>query len=225
MSKIKAIISLSGGIDSATVLAEALEQGRDCTAVGFCYGSKHNRFENLKAKQLADYYGVPFQIFNLEGIFSLFKSDLLLNGGEIPEGHYESESMKSTVVPGRNLIFISILAGLAQSIDATVIWLGIHSGDHAIYPDCRPEFFYAARDTISKSSEGKVLLYAPYLDTNKIGILRIGTKLNVPYHLTRTCYKDQKLACGKCGSCQERLEAFKANNTKDPIQYEGNENG
>ena len=220
MSKVKAIISLSGGMDSATMLAEALEQKRECVAVGFCYGSKHNRFENFKAKQLADYYRVPFQIFNLEGIFSLFKSDLLLSGGEIPEGHYEDKSMSRTIVPGRNLIFISILAGLAQSINASVIWLGIHSGDHAIYPDCRPDFFYDARSVISKSTEGKVLLYAPYLDTNKIGILRIGTKLGVPYQLTRTCYKDQEFACGKCGSCQERLEAFKANNIKDPISYE-----
>jgi 7-cyano-7-deazaguanine synthase len=160
--------------------------------------------------------------FNLTDAFGDFNSNLLKSGGDIPEGHYEEESMKLTVVPGRNLIFSAIMAGLAESIGAEDIALGVHSGDHAIYPDCRPDFIISLAETVKASSDGKVKVRTPLLFEDKTSILRIGHSLNppVPYKLTRTCYKDQELSCGKCGSCQERLEAFGKLGIKDPIDYE-----
>jgi 7-cyano-7-deazaguanine synthase len=160
--------------------------------------------------------------FDLSGIMQNFKSDLLLSGGEIPEGHYAGENMRKTVVPGRNLIFISIMAGLAESIGAQAIALGVHSGDHHIYPDCRPEFIHLARNTIRASSNNQIsYLFTPFISLDKADILRIGYALHFPppYDLTRTCYKNQEYSCGKCGSCVERLEAFDKIGRKDPIPY------
>jgi len=216
----KAIVSLSGGIDSATVLADLLSRGYEVETVGFTYGSKHNTYENDMAVALAEHYGVPFTLINLEQVMSDFKSALLLSGGPIPEGHYEDESMSQTVVPGRNMIFISILAGLAESREADLVAVGIHSGDHAIYPDCRPRFFSFMKEAVEAATDNKVSLTAPFLDKDKAAVIRWGIQLGVPYHLTRTCYKCQPVACGKCGSCVERLESFAANNYTDPLEYQ-----
>lgn len=215
-----AVVALSGGLDSATVLALALSQKEKCCGVGFTYGSKHNRYENNAAEELASYYNIPFQLINIEGVIISESALLQNNNKDIPEGHYQSENMKQTIVPGRNLIFISILASYAEAIDANDIWLGIHAGDHFIYPDCRPEFFYAANNVVVESTEGKISLHAPFLDESKVYIIERGLELGVPYNLTRTCYKNQPLACGKCGSCVERLEAFAAIDKTDPINYE-----
>jgi 7-cyano-7-deazaguanine synthase len=219
---LKYLVSLSGGVDSCAALARvrSLATASFVGAVGFCYGSKHNKYENEAAKKIADYYQVPFVLIDLSKVMSGFKSDLLKTGGEIPEGHYEAPSMSRTVVPGRNLIFLSILAGLAESWEYDRIVLGVHQGDHHIYPDCRPEFVVAAQETVSTSSEGKVHIETPFLFTNKAGVVKAGLKDNAPFRLTRTCYKDQPIACGKCGSCQERLEAFMENGVADPIRYE-----
>lgn len=220
--KKKAIVALSGGMDSATVLAEAISQEREIVeCVGFYYGSTHNVFENAKADALAKQYEIPFRLISLATVMDGFKSNLLKsNDKPIPEGHYEADSMRQTVVPGRNLIFISILTGLAWSRDAAEIWLGIHAGDHFIYPDCRPDFFTAMRAAVEYGSDHKVTLQAPFLGVTKYEILQRGQKLGVPYNLTRTCYKPQETACGKCGSCQERLTAFRRLGVEDPIPYE-----
>lgn len=216
----KAIISFSGGMDSATLLAQALRQEIECYAVGFSYRSKHNEFEIEKAILLTNYYKVPFRVINLKDVMKGFKSNLMLGGGKIPEGHYESESMKATVIPARNIIFASILSGLAWSMEVKQVWLGIHAGDRDIYPDCTEEFYCAMAKMIRIGTNERVLLKAPFLFLNKIGILKRGMELKVPYELTRTCYKQQELSCGKCGSCQERLEAFQKLGIKDPIEYE-----
>lgn len=216
----KIIISLSGGVDSAVTLAFALEQGCECLPVIFRYGSKHSRYESNAAVRIACHYKIPFRIIELTDVMKGFKSNLMMGGGEIPEGHYGNENMNQTVVPARNIIFISILSGLAQSIGAEEVWLGVHGGDHSIYPDCRPEFYCAMRRAIQLGTDGKVDVLAPFLYTNKIHIVQKGIPLGVPFELTRTCYKEQKLACGKCGSCIERLEAFSKNGIIDPIQYE-----
>ena len=221
----KIVIGLSGGMDSATLLGSLLEEGHQINACTFTYGSKHNQYETEAAFNLVNFYqkkGMsvnPF-FFNLEETFKNFESNLLKSGGEIPEGHYESENMKLTVVPGRNLIFASIMAGLAESIGAEVIALGVHAGDHAIYPDCRPLFISHLRNVLFASTDGKVDVITPFLGKTKIDIVRIGQELEVPFEITRTCYKDSPIACGRCGSCQERLEAFNLNNLLDPIQYE-----
>ena len=215
----KALISLSGGMDSATVLGLALSKGIECTGIGFAYGSKHSIYELEMAQRLCSYYLIPFKIINLVQAMRDFKSALLVSGDEIPEGHYEDESMSQTVVPCRNMIFASILAGLAESTGSEEIHLGIHAGDHAIYPDCRPMFLESMDTTIRHATENKVKLVAPFINMDKGGILAAGLSLGVPYLHTRTCYKNQEVACGKCGSCQERLEAFASVNKIDPIEY------
>ena len=216
----KAIVALSGGMDSATLLAWLLESGYQVEAVSFEYGSKHNTHERFAAEQFAVHYNVPLHKIDLSGVMAGFKSDLLKSGGSIPEGHYTDASMSSTVVPGRNIIFLSILAGLAWSVGADKIAIGIHAGDHVIYPDCRPDFYDAMNQAIREGTDGRVYLMAPFVEWDKAKILQWGIPNKVPYHLTRTCYKDQPLSCGKCGSCVERLEAFAAVGTTDPISYE-----
>ena len=221
----KAVIGLSGGMDSATLLGLLLEQGYSVTCCSFQYGSKHMIYESVAAKNIVQYYkdkgfNVDFRTFDLELVFLGFDSALLQHGDEIPEGHYKAESMKATVVPGRNLIFASIMAGLAESLNAEVVCLGVHAGDHFIYPDCRPSFMSNLAKTVLASSDGAVNVLTPLLNDTKASILVRGNKIAVPYHLTRTCYKDQELSCGKCGSCVERLEAFSELGIKDPIKYE-----
>lgn len=216
----KAIVSLSGGMDSTTVLADALSQGREViSCVGFNYGSKHNPHELEAGKQIATHYKTPYSIIDLRNAMYGFKSALMDHTQAIPEGHYEAENMRQTVVPARNIIFLSLLAGEAWSRGASEIWLGIHAGDHFIYPDCRPEFYHAMNEAIRIGTGDLVSIKAPYLYGNKTTIIKRGLELNVPYHLTRTCYSSDNIACGKCGSCQERLEAFQANGLQDPIEY------
>jgi 7-cyano-7-deazaguanine synthase len=214
----KVVVSLSGGLDSATLLATAIAEGNEVQAVGFLYGSNHNRWEIQSATKLAEHYKIPFELIDVQRVFMGFKSNLL--GGTIPEGHYEDESMKLTVVPGRNIIFASILAGYACSQEIEEVWLGIHAGDHAIYPDCRPDFYNNMARAVHAGTDGGVKLESPFLFLTKEHIVKRGLELGVPYELTRTCYKSQQLACGKCGSCVERLEAFEKNGVIDPIEYE-----
>ena len=221
----KAVVSFSGGMDSTTVLARAIAEygSPNVLAVSFKYGSKHNFYENQSSKWLTDFYNVAYDLIDLSAAMSGFSSNLLKSGGDIPEGHYEDESMSQTVVPGRNIIFAAMLAGYAWSKNAEAVYMGIHSGDHAIYADCRPEFYMHMRKAIEAGTDGKVSLRAPFLSLDKSGILKEGFSLSVPYELTRTCYKEQAVSCGKCGSCQERLEAFAFHNTEDPLDYESRE--
>ena len=217
------IVSLSGGLDSATLLGciVARKEYEGVIAVGFSYGSKHNVYENRAASAVASWWGIPYRQIDLTPIMLGLNSTLMQGGGAVPEGHYEEETMRKTVVPGRNLVFISILAALAESEGAKEVHLGVHQGDHFIYPDCRPEFICSARQSVHHSTEGKVNLITPFLHMTKAEILALGIKTGgVPYQLTRTCYKDQSIACGKCGSCQERLEAWNVVGSRDPLTYE-----
>lgn len=225
----KIVIGLSGGMDSATLLGLYLSRGFEVHCCTFYYGSKHNMYENKASENIIDFYQeekrlpvVRYPVIDLKEVFNGFKSNLLLSGGEIPEGHYEAESMRKTVVPGRNMIMSSIMAGFAESIGAQAIALGVHSGDHHIYPDCRKEFTKALDATIYLSSDRKVEVWTPFIMEDKASILEIGYGLDIPipYEKTRTCYKAQPVACGKCGSCRERLEAFEKIGKQDPIKYE-----
>jgi 7-cyano-7-deazaguanine synthase len=221
----KIVIGLSGGMDSTTMLGILLNKGYEVHACSFVYGSKHNQYERKAVEKIITFYQekgfrIIWHFIDLSEAFLDFNSSLLLTGDDIPEGHYEEESMRKTVVPGRNMIFGSIMAGLAESVGADEIALGVHQGDHHIYPDCRKEFIKAFDSAVYLSSGGKVTVITPLIDENKTSILEIGIPISVPYYLTRTCYKDQELSCGKCGSCQERIEAFKNLNLIDPIQYE-----
>lgn len=222
----KAVIALSGGMDSAALLGFAKAQGMEVVrALHFQYGSKHNQYEYGAAAAVAQHYGVPLQVVNLGELFGNLgsHSNLLLPEGDIPEGHYEAETMTQTVVHGRNMVFASILGACAWANSADIVYLGVHSGDHAIYPDCRPEFVYAMSDAVLYGTDEKVHLDAPFLDWNKTKIIEWGLQADVPFQYTRTCYKDQLISCGKCGSCQERLEAFANNGVEDPIKYESRE--
>lgn len=217
-----AVVALSGGMDSATVLAKAIEEyGPDkVCAVGFQYGSKHNVLELQAARQIAIEMDVDFEFLDVRSLFNKSSSALMDKTKSVPEGYYEAETMRQTVVPGRNLIFLSILASLAENRKAETVWTGIHAGDHFIYPDCRPAFFDAANAAIWASTDQKVRLRAPFLNETKLEILQYGVAVGVPYHMTRTCYTNQPTACGKCGSCQERLTAWARLGQPDPIEYE-----
>jgi len=224
----KVVLSLSGGVDSSTLLAFYCKMRVDkIFPLFFLYGSKHNEFEIKSSFEVAKYYrekGFPIEerkVIDLRNVFSEFSSVLLLkNEEEIPEGHYNDETMRKTVVPSRNFIFAAIMSGYAESVGANLVALGVHKGDHYIYPDCRKDFVEQLDKAILYASEGKVGVDAPFIDLDKKDIVKIGLELKVPYELTRTCYKNQPVACGKCGSCRERIEAFELNNTKDFIQYE-----
>jgi 7-cyano-7-deazaguanine synthase len=223
--KKKAILASSGGLDSGVLLHQLLKQDREVLAVQFQYGSKHNRWELEAQMALTMFFrGQNLPVRHLEvdltTAFAAFKSTLLNSGGDLPAGHYEEESMRQTVVPGRNLIFASVLAGLAESNDIPELYLGVHAGDHFIYPDCRPEFINSLTYTVRTSSGGKVMVLAPLLHKTKKEIVKIGLDDEFPFQLTRTCYSPNEEACGVCGSCQERLEAFALNDAMDPIPYE-----
>lgn len=220
----KVVLGLSGGMDSSTLCGYYIDKGFEVIPVSFEYGSKHNKYENIAAYTVAEFYGLKITHFSLPFIAEKFQSNLLKTGGEIPEGHYQSSNMSLTVVPGRNLIFASIMAGLAWSLGADTIALGVHLGDHSIYPDCRPGFISSLNAAIIQGTGEKVKVEAPFQYLDKTGILKIGYSLTpqVPYHLTRTCYKDQTVSCGRCGSCRERTEAFKNIGKTDPILYEEN---
>lgn len=218
----KALVILSGGMDSTAVLSEVLKmyEAKDVATITFNYGSKHNKKENAAAKKVAEFYGVPNTLVELPFIDKLFKSDLLKSGGEIPEGHYADPSMQKTVVPFRNTIMMSIAAGYAESIGAKELWLGNHAGDHAVYPDCRKEYTDAMAEVLKLGGYQKIYLCTPFGGITKTMIAKIGVENKAPFDLTWSCYKGGKKHCGKCGTCVERLEAFKDSGNTDPVEYE-----
>lgn len=219
------VLSLSGGLDSTTLLAKAKHEAQAILAVIFKYGSKHNTHEILAAKKIAGYYGVKSYVVDLTSAFAAAKvrssSALMKDDLQLPEGHYQNESMRQTVVPGRNLIFASVLASIAEAENYSEVWLGIHKGDWEIYPDCRPDWLTHTRLAVTFGSNISPLsVLAPFHQITKKEILELGYRWQVPYHLTRTCYTSNQIACGRCGSCQERLEAFSLMGVDDPLEYQ-----
>lgn len=217
----KAVIILSGGMDSTTLLYDLLTQGYSPFALSVNYNQKHGK-ELKCAEETCKKLGVPIKVIDLShlGKELLFTSALTSEDIAIPEGNYKEENMKLTVVPNRNMILLSLAAGYAITIGAKTIFYGAHAGDHAIYPDCRKKFVDAMKRAIDLSDWERIALEAPYLKLDKGDIAIKGKKLGVDYSLTWTCYKGGQKACGKCGSCNERLEAFKKAGIKDPIEYE-----
>lgn len=212
----KTVCVLSGGMDSAT-LAYLLTSVRDeVKAVSFFYGQRHRK-ELESAKAIAQMLGIDHKVIDISFLQELVSNSALTGDIEVPEGHYEDENMKLTVVPNRNAIMANIAIGYAVNIGFDEIALGVHAGDHAIYPDCRPEFI-TALDAMSKIANFQpVSVYAPFLTFDKGDICRLGTHMGVDYSKTWTCYKGQDKPCGKCGSCQERAEAFIKAGVKDPL--------
>jgi 7-cyano-7-deazaguanine synthase len=215
----KVVVIFSGGMDSFTVLNVAAQQGHDIYALSFDYGQRHKK-ELDYASRACMKLGVKHKIIDISAINQLIGGSSLTDDIDVAEGHYEEQSMKSTVVPNRNMILLSMAVGYAVSIGANKVFYGAHSGDHAIYPDCRPEFVERMNDVCAIANYEKVEIVTPFLEQSKIDILTAGLKMNLDYNLTWTCYNGRELACGKCGACQERLEAFTKNNVVDPLEYE-----
>ncbi|MFT6270409.1 MAG: 7-cyano-7-deazaguanine synthase [Alphaproteobacteria bacterium] len=219
MSTKKVVIIYSGGMDSYTVLHLAKHQGFDVHAVSFDYGQRHSK-ELLYAEKVTSKYNIPHKIVDISGINQLIGGSSLTSNIDVPEGHYEEDSMKQTVVPNRNMILLSLAVGYAVSIKAEAVYFGAHSGDHAIYPDCRTEFVSAMNEVCKIANYDAIEVRAPFLKNDKIDILAQGIAMNLDYNETWTCYNGREKACGKCGACQERLEAFAENNAVDPLEYE-----
>lgn len=209
------ILVYSGGLDSTTLLYEYKD--RISLAVSFDYGSKHNAREIEYAKENCKRLGIKHLVIPLDFMGRYFKSDLLLSGGDIPEGSYADENMHSTVVPFRNGIMLAIAAGLAESYDEDAILLANHSGDHAIYPDCRPEFIEGMAAAVKAGTYNGVKVLSPYCNMTKREIALRGKELGIDYSLTYSCYKGGGKHCGKCGTCIERKEALEG---FDPTEYE-----
>lgn len=215
----KVVVIFSGGMDSFTVLNMAANDGYEVYALSFNYGQRHSK-ELDYASRACQNLGVSHKIIDISAINELIGGSSLTSDIDIPEGHYAEESMKQTVVPNRNMILLSMAVGYAVSLDASKVYYGAHSGDHAIYPDCRPEFVERMNDVCAIANYEKVEIVSPFLYRSKIDILTAGLKMGLDYNLTWTCYNGREKACGKCGACQERLEAFEKNNTQDPLTYE-----
>lgn len=216
----KVCVLLSGGMDSVTVFYQALRSHEVAACLSFDYGSKHNACEIPFAKLHADRNQVPHHVVPLDFMDRLFTSDLLKSGGDIPDGHYAEESMKRTVVPFRNGIMLSIAAGFAESTGAEAVVIAAHSGDHAIYPDCREPFMRAMGDAIREGSYARVELLRPFIDMDKAAIARRGAELGVDFENTWSCYKGGAVHCGVCGTCVERRESFLLAGLPDPTVYE-----
>ncbi|MEW6993893.1 7-cyano-7-deazaguanine synthase QueC [Colwelliaceae bacterium MEBiC 14330] len=215
----KVVVIYSGGMDSFTVLNRALTDGKEVFALSFDYGQRHVK-ELECASKVCKNLGIKHKVVDISSINQLLAGSSLTDDIEIPEGHYEAESMKSTVVPNRNMVLISLAVAYAVSVGAEQVYYGAHSGDHAIYPDCRPEFVEKMNDVCKIANYQSVEIFSPYLKVSKTAILTDGIKMGLDYSNTWTCYNGREKACGKCGACQERLEAFADNNAVDPIAYE-----
>jgi 7-cyano-7-deazaguanine synthase len=218
-NKHKAVVLLSGGMDSVSVLYHTIQEHQVVAAVSFDYGAKHNHMEIPFAAYHCRKFKIEHQVFRLDFVGELFKSDLLKSGGQIPDGHYEEETMKSTVVPFRNGIMLSIAAGFAESRGAEGLIIAAHAGDHAIYPDCREEFMKSMGDAIHLGTYAGIKLLRPFIAMTKAQIAVRGHALGVDFSQTWSCYKGGTLHCGTCGTCVERREAFMLAELVDPTIY------
>lgn len=200
------VIIVSGGMDSITLLYDHKDE--IALGISFDYGSNHNVREIPFAKMHCERLGIKHITINLDFMHQYFKSSLLDGAEAIPEGHYADDNMKSTVVPFRNGIMLSIAIGIAESNNLDQVFIANHGGDHTIYPDCRPEFINAIDAAATAGTYNNVKVVAPYTKITKSDIARIGKKLGIDYTETWSCYKGGEVHCGKCGTCVERKEAL-----------------
>ncbi len=226
----KTVLIYSGGMDSTTLLYKLLQDKYNVYLLTFDYNQKHKKeiqaaketIKFLKTSNLAQNI-IEHNVIDISSINALVNaSSLTSNNFEVPEGHYADENMKLTVVPNRNMIFLSIAIGYAVNVQAGSVCYAAHSGDHAIYPDCRPDFVEKMKNVAKIANYQSIDILTPFISLTKGEILEIGLSLKLPvdYSKTWTCYKGKEKACGKCGACVERLEAFEFAKRKDPILYE-----
>ncbi len=211
------VIIVSGGMDSITLLYDRKDE--IALGISFDYGSKHNAKEIPLAKMHCERLGIKHITIELGFMQKYFESSLLQGGEEIPEGHYADENMKSTVVPFRNGIMLSIAAGIAESNGLKKVLIANHGGDHAIYPDCRPEFISAMSAATKAGTYVDVEVVGPYTSITKSDIARRGKELGIDYIETWSCYKGGEHHCGKCGTCVERKEALADAGIEDKTIY------
>lgn len=222
------LVLLSGGLDSTTCLALACEKAGNKNVVALCseYGQKHDK-ELICAERVADYYGVRLLKVNLESILSYSDCSLLKHSDRrIKKGDYADQTKEAggnpveTYVPFRNGLFLSVAASVAISLGYSEVWYGAHKDDAAgsAYPDCSVAFVEKMNEAVVEGGAGKVRLYAPFINSNKAGIVKEGLRLGVPYELTWSCYEGGERPCGECGTCRDRRRAFEANGAIDPLE-------
>ena len=212
------VIIVSGGMDSVTLLYEYADS--IALAISFDYGANHNAKEIPMAALHCERLGIEHIVIPLAFMGKYFTSSLLEGADAIPEGHYADENMKSTVVPFRNGIMLSIAISIAESHTLKKVLIANHAGDHTIYPDCRPEFIAAINKASVAGTYVNVEVSAPYTNITKGEIAVIGKKLGLDYTETWSCYKGGEKHCGKCGTCRERIEALEYAGIEDHTEYE-----
>lgn len=213
------VVIYSGGMDSYTVLHRALREGREVHALSFDYGQRHAR-ELEVASRVCRTLGVPHQVVDIRAIHGLIDASALTDARrELPDGDYAEENLAATVVPNRNMILLSLAIAKAVNIGAGRVDYGAHGGDHMLYPDCRPAFVEAMNAVAGIANFQAVEIHTPYLRAAKAEILAEGLAMGLDYADTWTCYQGEALACGRCGSCRERLAAFADNDATDPLPY------
>jgi 7-cyano-7-deazaguanine synthase len=222
----KSVVIYSGGMDSFTLLHHVIDEHDGDTskvaALSFHYGQRHKKELDYAARE-AQRLGVAHQIVDVGTLLPLLGGSALTSDVAVPEGHYAAENMKLTVVPNRNMIMLAIATGYAVSIDGNAVYFGAHAGDHDIYPDCRREFVKAMNAVTEIANYRPTYVRAPFQQLTKLTILQRGAELGLTaadYARSWTCYNGREKACGRCGSCVERLEAFRDIGWIDPLEYE-----
>ena len=218
----KAVVIVSGGIDSVTLAYLLALRGHALRLLSFNYGQRHLKELGYAAKCAAALC-VPHDVIDLSSIASLLKGSSLTDNIPVPEGHYAAPNMAATVVPNRNAIMLAVAYAAAVAEGAEIVAAGVHAGDHPIYPDCRPGFIRAFDEMERQATEGYgapgLHLYAPFVEMSKADIVALGAALLVPYADTWSCYKGDIAHCGVCGTCVERREAFQLAGVTDPTIY------
>ena len=216
----KALVLFSGGLDSTVLATQMKQEATQTRLLSIDYGQRHAK-ELDHSQKVADHLGLAHEILKLPQLGQILGGSSLTDKSiTLPEGHYAEESMKSTVVPNRNMILLALAGGHALSIGFDTIAYAAHAGDHTIYPDCRPEFADAMNKALGLADWNDLNLHRPYVEMTKSDLVSLGEELNAPLQLTWSCYAGGEIHCGKCGTCVERKEAFALANIPDPTKYE-----
>lgn len=212
------ILIYSGGLDSTVLLYYLRGQGHGLRCLGIDYGQRHRR-ELRAAEAICGEAGVEYRIADLSAVRPLLAGSALTGDTDVPEGPYTDENMKLTVVPNRNMIMLSVAIGWAVSLKFDAVAYAPHAGDHPAYPDCRPEFTEVMGRAAALCHWRPIRLVTPFIDKTKADIVRMGAELAVPFERTWSCYQGGEVHCGKCATCVERRQAFRAAGVDDPTAY------